>query len=130
MIYNTIYYLLSQYNIKIYNNNLNVTLFAGVIIYIILLHVSKIFQFYSSLIITIDLFLLKKNITKNNKKYIEVNSKNKNKIDSNKKKHIIKNITELIYNYFYNPNNKKNKYKLKKLDIKDTIEHTLENIKN
>ena len=39
---------------------------------------------------------------------------------------IIKNITEIIYNYFYN---KKNTYTQTKLNIKDTVQHTLDNIK-
>ena len=124
MIFNILYILIKNYDNNL--KNLNIELYLGVIIYLLFLNIKFIYN-YSSLIIPLDLYYL--NITKtkliNSKKFNNIHTNDNINNFKNKKKNIIKNITDIIYSYFYS---KDDEYVLKPFDIKDTIQHTLDNI--
>ena len=119
MLLTLFYHLLKKFN---YSNYL-VSFYLAIPIYILLLNISNLFHFYSTLIIGVDLFFFNNNI------------QNKNQQNFNQKK-ITKEFTNLANRYFdYLKINKlkKNKkiiknYKKKNIDIKDTLQHTLNNL--
>lgn len=124
MIFNILYILIKNYDDSLIN--LNIELYLGVIVYLLFLNIKFIYN-YSSLIIPLDLYILNKAKIKRfgSKKFNKIDNKKTLNNFKNKKKNIIKNITDIIYNYFYN---KEDEYVLKPFDIKDTIQHTLDNI--
>ena len=133
MIFNLIFNFFKNNSSEIVNYNFE--LYLGGIIYFFILFIAKNPK-YLMLIIPLDLYILKtiKDKSKNlyindyNKNNIELNDKNNNTFIDNKikKRSIIKNITEIIYNYFYN---KQDEYIQKKININDTMQHTLDNLK-
>ena len=105
-----------------YNKKPQLAYFIAIPIYIILMNFSW-FQYYSSLIISFDLYILSQSI--NNK-------------ENNKLKEMTNEFTELAKNYFsyikdktVDDNSKLVKdYKQKKINITDTLQQTIETIKN
>ena len=137
MIFNLIYNFIKNNNKQIKNYNLE--LYLGGIIYFFIIFITKNPK-YLILFIPLDLYILNnnKNKSKYHKQEIKIGIDNKDEIieeiDNNinyvdnkvKKRGIIKNITEIIYNYFYN---KQDEYIQKKININDTMQHTLDNLK-
>lgn len=105
--------------LKKYKKHYLITFYIGIPIYMILYNYS-LFQYYSSLIIPIDLFTLNYSISNNN----------------NELNNITREFTKLASHYFNYINKKNNNdkmvkdYKQKKINIKDTLKHTLENLEN
>ena len=136
MIFNLIYNFIKNNNKQIKKYNLE--LYLGGIIYFFIIFITKNPK-YLVLFIPLDLYILNNNKNKlnyqNQKIKIGINNKDKiiEEIDNNidfidnkvKKRGIIKNITEIIYNYFYN---KQDEYIQKKININDTMQHTLDNL--
>lgn len=136
MIFNLIYNFIKNNNKQIKNYNLE--LYLGGIIYFFIIFITKNPK-YLILFIPLDLYILNnnKNKSKYHKQEIKIGIDNKDEIieeiDNNinyvdnkvKKRGIIKNITEIIYNYFYN---KQDEYIQKKININDTMQHTLDNL--
>ena len=102
-----------------YKKKQELTYFIAIPLYILLMNISW-FHYYSALIIGFDLYTL-------------------NQIINNKEKHKIKNITneftKLASNYFDYLKKKQTNtvvkdYTQKKINITDTLHHTIETIKN
>ena len=123
MLFTATYYLLKKINI----NNYLLSLCISTPIYIILLNLSKTIHFYSSVVIGFDLFFLNNSI-----------QDNKQKISSKEhQKKLTNDFTNLANKYFdyLKKNDLKNKkivknYVKTKLNIKDTLQHTINNISN
>ena len=123
MLFTATYYLLKKINI----NNYLLSLCISTPIYIILLNLSKTVHFYSSIVIGFDLFFLNNSI-----------QDNKQKISSKEhQKKLTNDFTNLANKYFdyLKKNDLKNKkivknYVKTKLNIKDTLQHTINNISN
>ena len=123
MLFTATYYLLKKINI----NNYLLSLCISTPIYIILLNLSKTIHFYSSIVIGFDLFFLNNSI-----------QDNKQKISSKEhQKKLTNDFTNLANKYFdyLKKNDLKNKkivknYVKTKLNIKDTLQHTINNISN
>lgn len=123
MLFTATYYLLKKINI----NNYLLSLCISTPIYIILLNLSKTVHFYSSIVIGFDFFFLNNSI-----------QNNKQKISSKEhQKKLTNDFTNLANKYFdyLKKNDLKNKkivknYVKTKLNIKDTLQHTINNISN
>ena len=121
MLFTFTYLLLQKLDIQ----NYLVSVYISIPIYFVLLHLSPLLQYYSAIIIGTDLFFFSNSIyTKKN-------------IQKNKHKDLTNKFTNLANKYFdyLNKNDLKNKKIVKnyiktKFDIKDTLQHTLNNISN
>ena len=119
MLITFINYILNKINLP----NYLLSLYISVPIYLCLLYLSPLLQYYSSIIIGIDLFTFNLQI------------QNKNELKKPKK--LTNDFTNLANKYFdyLQKNDVKNKKMIKnyvktKLDIKDTLQHTINNISN
>lgn len=119
MLLTLFYHILKKFN---YDNYL-VSFYLSIPIYIILLNISKFFHFYSVLIISVDLFFFNNNIQHTNQKNF-----NQKKITKE-----FTNLANKYFDYLQKTKLKKNKkiiknYKKINIDIKDTLQHTLNNL--
>ena len=120
MVFTLFYYLLKKYNF----NNYLVSILISIPIYIILLNISELFNFYSVLIIGIDLFFFNNQIN---------NQTSKQQFNQKKITKEFTNLANKYFKYLQNNNLKKNKkiiknYTKTNLEIKDTLQHTLNNL--